>query len=129
MSQITIIEVEGKLVIDSRIIAEQLGIEHDTFVKNVRSYQTEIEQAFGILRFEVGISNSVGQPPKFILLTEEQSTFILTLSRNTPQVIKCKIGLVKAFSHQKAKLAELNTPISVPRALPTRAASLEVVCH
>jgi phage regulator Rha-like protein len=121
MTDITLSSIGSTAVVDSRIIAEQLGIEHDSFMKNVKSYQVEIEQAFGVLRFEIEISNSVGQPPKFILLTEDQATFILSLSRNTPQVIKCKIGLVKAFSHQKAKLAELNTTIPVQKYLPTRA--------
>lgn len=126
MSQITINEVEGQLVVDSRLLSEQLGIEHDTIMKNLKTYQIEIEQAFGYLRFEIGTSkpNSNGaiHETKYALLTEDQSIFILTLSRNTPKVIQCKIGLVKAFSHKKSQLNALNTFIPTPSQnyLPTR---------
>jgi hypothetical protein len=52
MSQITIIEIAGELVVDSRIIAEQLGIKHKTFIENVRTHKAMIEANFGILPFQ-----------------------------------------------------------------------------
>lgn len=99
MSQITIVEIQGELVVDSRIIAEQLGIKHKTFLENIRTHKATIEANFGILPFETAPDSAV-----FAYLTEDQSTFVMTLSRNTPQVIKCKVGLVKAFSEQKKQL-------------------------
>ena len=93
------------LVVDSRLIAERLGVGHSDWYRNiVLKYQTETEQAFGHLRFESGtVTNSVGavNTVKFALLTEDQATFLMTLSRNTPEVVACKATLVKSFSEAK----------------------------
>ncbi len=107
MNQITIVEIQGQLVIDSRIIAEQLDIEHKHFIRNIRTHQATIEANFGVLSFENAkpIEGAFGgRPEAFIWLTEDQATFVMTLSRNTPKVINCKVGLVKAFSEQKKQL-------------------------
>lgn len=112
---ITLVNVKGQTVVDSRIIAEGLGIEHESLLRTISRYEVEIEQAFGVLRFEVGASQMPDgrtnpNPPKHFLLTEDQATFILTLSRNTPQVVAFKIGLVKAFSELKFKQVKKSTP-------------------
>jgi phage regulator Rha-like protein len=88
---------DGVLVVDSRLIAEELGIQHESFMDTVKKYQTEAEQAFGILRFQTGEIKGRGQPEKFAFLTEEQATFYATLSRNTPEVVQLKAKIVKAF--------------------------------
>jgi phage regulator Rha-like protein len=95
---------DGVLVVDSRLIAQELGIEHENFIDTVSKYRTEAEQAFGILRFQTGEIKGRGQPEKFVLLTEEQATFFMTLSRNTPEVVRLKVRLVKAFFDAKQKL-------------------------
>jgi phage regulator Rha-like protein len=105
-SKITVSEIPGSiLIVDSRLIAERLGIEHESFLRTLDIYQTQIESAFGILRFEIGKITGRGRPQKYALLTEEQATFLMTLSRNTPEVIQCKIDLVVAFSRAKDLLA------------------------
>jgi phage regulator Rha-like protein len=38
MSQITIVEIAGELVVDSRIIAEQLGVKHVSFMKLIKKH-------------------------------------------------------------------------------------------
>jgi phage regulator Rha-like protein len=98
---------DGVLVVDSRLIAQELGIEHENFIDTISKYRTEAEQAFGVLRFETGKPSSGslgGRPEKFVLLTEEQATFFMTLSRNTPEVVVLKVRLVKAFFDAKQKL-------------------------
>ena len=95
------IEVTQKgdcLVVDSRLVAKSLGIEHETFMRTLKKYETRIEQRFGIIRFEIGEINGRGQPQKFAWLDEDQSMFLMTLSRNTDQVVECKANLVEAFS-------------------------------
>ena len=102
---IAIVNQGDTLVVDSRLIAERLGVGHSDWYRNiVLKYQTETEQAFGHLRFESGtVTNSVGavNTVKFALLTEDQATFLMTLSRNTPEVVACKATLVKSFSEAK----------------------------
>ncbi len=107
MSQITIVEIAGELVVDSRIIAEQLGIKHKSFLGTIRSQKAVIEENFGVLLFETAKpseSNLGGRPETFVWLNESQSTFVMSLSRNTSEVICCKVGLVKAFQDQKRQL-------------------------
>jgi phage regulator Rha-like protein len=115
---ISVSEHEGKLVVDSRLIAEQLGIEHESFLRTLDTYQSQIEQAFGVLRFEIGKpprGSKGGRPPRFGLLTEDQATFVMTLSRNTPEVVRCKIALVVAFSKAKDLLARRQPkPAQIP---------------
>jgi anti-repressor protein len=62
--------LDNILVVDSRLIAQELGIEHENFIETVRKYQKQAEQAFGVLRFETGkpTSGSLGgRPEKYCL--------------------------------------------------------------
>jgi phage regulator Rha-like protein len=106
MSDLAISQSGDVLVVDSRLIAERLGIEHESFLRTLDTYQTQIEGAFGILRFEIGKIEGRGRPQKYAFLTEDQATFVMTLSRNTPEVLQCKIDLVLAFSRAKQLLLE-----------------------
>jgi phage regulator Rha-like protein len=99
------------LVVDSRLVAQGLGIEHESFMKTVEKYKTEVEQLFTSIRFQIGSSQMPDgrmnpKPQKYCFLTEEQSTFYMALSRNTPTVVAIKGRLVKAFFDAKRKLAE-----------------------
>lgn len=106
MSDLEIFDDGENLYVDSRLIAERLGIEHDNFLQTIQGYQSQIEQAFGILLFQTGKIEGRGRPPRYVLLSEEQSSFVMTLSRNTPEVVQCKIDLVKAFSRAKELLKQ-----------------------
>jgi phage regulator Rha-like protein len=104
MSEFLIIENDGVLLVDSRLIASRLGIEHDNFMQTVYTYQSLIEKEFGIILFQTGEIEGRGRPQKFAFVTEDQSFFLMTLSRNTPEVIQCKVDLVKSFSKAKELL-------------------------
>ena len=107
--ELSVVEYSGVLVVDSRLIAEDLGIQHKNFLATLDKYIREIEEDWGQVAFEtetvtnsVGASNSV----KYALLTEPQATLLMTYSRNTERVRQCKRHLVKAF--EKAKLGLSN---------------------
>lgn len=110
MTSLSVVERDGILVVDSRLIAEDLGVKHSDWFQNiVLTYQTEIEQEFGILRFENGkIPEAArrGRPERFAWLTEDQSTVLMTYSKNTDRVRECKRNLVKAFSKAKNLIQE-----------------------
>ena len=99
---------DGVLVVDSRLIAQELGIQHENFMETIKKYQAETEQAFGSIRFETGVKKkAVGATTeKFVFLTEDQATFLMTLSRNTPDVVRCKVMLVSQFSNAKKLLQD-----------------------
>lgn len=108
MTDFSVVQYEdGALVVDSRLIAERLGIQHENFMGTLNKYRTQAEQAFGVFRFETGKpkgGESGGRPTEFVFLTEDQATFLMTLSRNTPEVVQCKLELVKQFSEAKRLL-------------------------
>ncbi len=100
MTNLTVSERDSVLVIDSRLIAESLGIAHKNLLATIEKYKQQIESTFGIIAFETRKSKR-GKPEKFAWLTEQQSTFLMTLSRNTEKVVQCKLELVKAFDEAK----------------------------
>ena len=125
-SILQIIEQDGELLVDSRLVAARLDIEHESFMATVKKYQSVIEPRFGNIRFEIGtVTNSVKavNETKFVLLNENQATVLMTFSRNTPTVIQCKLDLVDAFSQAKKLLAKTVAP-QAP-ALPSRELALE----
>lgn len=103
MSNLSVIEVNGQNVVDSRLVADELGIEHKNFLATVRKYEADVME-FGHLAFETRtVTNSVGAINRevFCYLNEEQATFVMTLSKNTERVRQCKKNLVKAFSEAR----------------------------
>jgi phage regulator Rha-like protein len=98
------IERDGVLVVDSRLIAEELGVLHNSLKDTVSNNASDIEEAFGQLRRETKPSFTSNQNEVVYLLTEDQATYVMTLSRNTEQVKKAKLNLVQAFSKAKQAL-------------------------
>ncbi len=111
MSNLSINEKNGVLLVDSRLLAQELGIQHRSFYqKLILKYQQEIEEDWGFLRFEIAKiaeASQRGRPEKYALLTEQQSYLILTYSKNTVQARQCKRNLVKAFDEAKKLIKQV----------------------
>jgi phage regulator Rha-like protein len=100
---LAIAQHEGTLVVDSRLIADELGIQHKNVLATIKKYVDEI-QDFGHLAFQTEtVSNTVGAKNAvvFCYLNEDQATYLMTLSKNTDKVRECKRTLVKAFRDAK----------------------------
>ena len=98
---------DGKVVVDSRLIARELGIKHKNFLATIDKYREEIEEDWGQFAFKTEtVTNSVGasNTAKYALLTEPQATLLMTYSKNTEKVRICKRKLVKAFESAKQVL-------------------------
>lgn len=106
LSQIAVSTVNDTLVVDSRLVALELEIQHKNLFGTIKKYIEEIQE-FGLLAFETEEIDGRGQPEKFCYLNEEQATYVMTLSRNTDQVRQCKRNLVKAFSEAKKLIKEV----------------------
>lgn len=103
LAKIDIIQKDDLLVVDSRLIADELEIQHKNLLATIKKYVDEIQE-FGHLAFETEtVTNSIGarNTTIFCYLNEEQATYLMTLSKNTNQVRRCKRSLVKAFSQAK----------------------------
>jgi phage regulator Rha-like protein len=109
MSDLIVTNIDGQLLVDSRLIAERLGVKHKATIQLIRANVNDLKE-FGHLAFEMeGVRNSVGAVNQevFCLLNEDQATYLMTLSKNTPQVKLCKKELVSAFSKAKAIISTI----------------------
>jgi phage regulator Rha-like protein len=102
MANLSVVKVNGQNVVDSRLIADDLGIEHKNFLATIRKYEDDLMD-FGGVAFEKAPFETSGgiQVTTFCYLNEEQATYLMTLSRNTPRVRQCKKNLVKAFTEAR----------------------------
>lgn len=110
MSNLSVIERDGVLVVDSHLIAQDLGIAHKNLLETLDNYLKRIETAFGVVRFETEKplkGSKGGRPERVAYLTEDQATLLMTFSRNTPRVVDCKVALVAAFSKAKQLIKEV----------------------
>jgi phage regulator Rha-like protein len=104
MTNIQVITKGDALVVDSRLIATELGIEHRALMQTVKKHIEKIEMAFGVITFDMDKpleGSQGGRPEKYALLTEPQANLLMSFSKNTDQVVDCKIKLICAF--EKAK--------------------------
>ena len=110
MSNLSVMERDSVLVVDSRLITQDLGIAHKNLLETLDNYLSRIEGAFGVVRFETEKplkGSRGGRPERVAYLTEEQATLLMTFSRNTSRVVDCKVALVQAFSQARQVLKEV----------------------
>jgi phage regulator Rha-like protein len=106
-NNIIVVQQDNTLVVDSRLIALDLGVEHESVMRLIYKHQAKLEAKFGILRFQIGEIIGRGQPEKFAWLNEGQSTVLMTLSRNTDRVVELKFDLVEKFELAKNLLKQI----------------------
>jgi len=95
---LTIIKAEPR--IDSRLLALQLGTNHQSAFELVKDHRADFQE-LGILRFQTGEIKGRGRPEKFAMLNEDQCYLLLTYSRNTARTRPLKVKLVKAFGEAR----------------------------
>lgn len=67
------------LVVDSRLIAQDLGIKHKNFLETLNKYLSEIEEDWGRVAFEtrvVKLPQGGSYKETWALLSEEQATLL-----------------------------------------------------
>ncbi|MCT7965045.1 Rha family transcriptional regulator [Laspinema sp. D1] len=72
----------GKLVVDSRIIAEKLGIKHKKLLEGIKKQKNQLEQVFGRVKFEVQEMKKGNQCEEFALLDEGEAKFVIRCHKN-----------------------------------------------
>lgn len=89
----------------SEIVAECAGVQHHTVTLLLRNHKERFE-VFGFYGFEIHKLDGKGRPKKVYHLNEQQATLLITYLDNTPQVVKFKTNLVKAFFEMRDELAK-----------------------
>jgi phage regulator Rha-like protein len=106
---IQIVTHGDSLVVDSRLIAEELGIEHASLIKTIKKHIERLGRKKPV-RFEIDV---VKRPQggtyevSYCYLNEYQATLLMTFSRNTEQVLNCKEKLVDGFEKAKKIIKEV----------------------
>lgn len=93
-------QAKGEARVDTRLVARELGNQHESVIKQVDEYRDDFEE-LGVVRFQIGKpskGSKGGRPERFALLNEDQAYLLLTYARNTPEARRLKVRLVKAFS-------------------------------
>lgn len=111
------------LVVDSRLVAEELGIQHRTLKDNITKFQSQFEELnpdyvspHQALIKETSVKNPDGTGGEvYYYLTEPQANFALTLSNNSEKAVEGKLRLIKAF--EKAKKSINSVEATVPSSL------------
>jgi phage regulator Rha-like protein len=106
---LTVNERNGLLVVDSRLIAKRLGIQHKNFLGTIDKYSAKMAESLIVKApaFETRLvkrQQGGSFEDRWAWLTEPQANFLMTLSRNTDEVVQCKLELVEAFEKAKNKL-------------------------
>ncbi len=107
MTAITLTQSQGEPRVDSRVLAEQLGTKHKSSIELIDKYADKIRR-FGHLPFQTEVGKRVqggGKAERFALLNEDQTYFLLALSRNTDRVVELKSSLVIAFREARYGMA------------------------
>lgn len=99
---ITSIEINHDLRVDSSTLANNIGIQHKNAIALVDNNKLEFEElgrlAFETRKGEQLIHGGFAKSTRIALLNEDQSYFLLTLTRNTKRTKALKVNLVKSFS-------------------------------
>ncbi|MDL4860803.1 P63C domain-containing protein [Halomonas elongata] len=120
MNDITLTNIDSEPRADSRDLAARLGNKHRHSIELVDRYLEKFER-FGVVRFETAKPEKGslgGRPERYALLNEDQSYFLLSLSRNTETVVDLKADLVAAFrrARDEASLESMFNMVLLPDA-------------
>lgn len=98
----------------SEIVAECAGVQHHTVTRLLRNHKERFE-AFRFYGFEIHKLDGKGRSKKVYHLNEQQATLLITYLDNTPQVVKFKTNLVKAFFEMRDEVAEFKLQRALER--------------
>lgn len=89
----------------SKIIAKYGGQTHHSIQVLISTYEKDIKE-FGVFSFQMSKpkSSKGGRPEKIYKLNEPQASFLITLMKNTRQVVNFKKALVKQFYAMREEL-------------------------
>ena len=119
-NEIVAVRVEGEFRVDSRVMATQFGNQHKNVLALVTEYAAQFAE-FGTVAFETRPLPGGGKPERFALLNEDQSIFLLTLSRNSSEAVALKVSLVHAFRKARDLLSAVPTlPPTAPALISAR---------
>jgi len=111
-NELTIIEVNNESRIDSRLVAARLEVDHKVIKENIREYKSAFETLGSLPPLETAAVKEEGargtKYATYYMLNEDQSVFLITLSRNTSAVVGAKLAVTQAFSQARKQPAKVD---------------------
>ncbi len=103
----TLVLMDGKKAYTtSRIIAGGCGLDHDSVIWLIKKYSEKINDV-GFTEYKSGKFKTAGRPGIEYLLDEPQTTFLISLMKNSEIVVEFKKLLVQGFFKQRNIIAQL----------------------
>lgn len=104
----SLVIVKGNdLFTDSLVISSGTGVGHRYIKEQIRKHKDRI-QRFGLLVAHATESTG-GRPEELFRLNEQQATFLVTLLKNTDDVVDFKFRLTQEFYRMRCFIAERST--------------------
>lgn len=104
-----IVLIKGKEIFtDSMVISHGTGVGHRKIKDVIRTHKNELEK-LGKLSAPYQAESTGGRPEEYFQLNEQQSTFIVTLLKNTERVTAFKLELVRQFYAMRQLLQQKQT--------------------
>jgi phage regulator Rha-like protein len=110
-SDLTLTRHKQEWLIDSRLLASQLGNQHRHVMALIKKFEDKFN-GFSQLLFRNAVGARLqggGNPERYALLTEDQAFFLLALSRNNTRVVDLKVKLIQAFSEARRVVDQRQT--------------------
>ncbi len=100
--ELTLTTIKTETRVDTRLMARHLGNQHRPVMALIEKYAQSFG-SFGKVLFQKtpSLDSPTGQSERFALLNEDQAFFLLSLSRNSEQVVSLKVKLIQAFSEAR----------------------------
>lgn len=98
-----VVVVNGEPLAATDVIARGMKAQHASTIKLVRKHM-ETLIGFGDIRFE--IRKSGGRPTEVALLNEQQAALLISMMRNSTQVLAFKVSLVREFYRMRDALQQ-----------------------
>lgn len=109
-------DCDGEPRVDSRILAVDWDIKHQSLRELAETYHSELE-SFGHVRFETGDGGNRpqggGMAERYLLLNESQALFLLTVSRPNIRTVALRTELVRRFIAYRERLRQAGTQMQI----------------
>jgi phage regulator Rha-like protein len=101
-----ILIVNGEPLASPEVIAEGMAQQHASVIKLARKHQAALER-FGLVRFEIRPrrhGSHGGGSVEFAMLNRDQAALLISLMRNTDEVVAFKANLIAEFGRMRDAL-------------------------
>jgi len=98
--------VDNVPVVSTLDMCGPLGVEHHAIVQLVKKYEMQLKE-IGPVAFQMRVGTRGGTPVSFCYLDEEQTTFLVTLMKNSEPVVKFKYRLSREFYKMRNEITRI----------------------